>query len=92
MFWQQKMTPATADPAQQRMMMFMPIMFGFIFLTTAAGTALYWFVSNIWAIGQQYFTNWLIGPPVCSRGPAARRERRIKNAGTGRTAGAEKHS
>ena len=29
-----------------------------------AGTVLYWFVSNLWAIGQQYFTNWLIGPPV----------------------------
>ena len=26
-FWQTKMTPTTADPAQQRIMMFMPIMF-----------------------------------------------------------------
>jgi YidC/Oxa1 family membrane protein insertase len=91
MFWQQKMTPTTADPTQRQMMMFMPIMFGFIFLTTAAGTALYWFVSNVWAIAQQYFTNWLIGPPVVHAArPAA--ERRLKNAGTGRTAGAEKHS
>jgi len=92
MFWQQKMTPAAgADPTQRQMMMLMPIVFGFIFLTTAAGTALYWFVSNIWAIGQQYFTNWLIGPPVVHTArPAA--ERRLKNAGTGRTAGAEKHS
>ena len=92
MFWQQKMTPAAgADPTQRQMMMFMPIVFGFIFLTTAAGTALYWFVSNIWAIGQQYFTNWLIGPPVVHTArPAA--ERRLKNAGSGRTAGAEKHS
>jgi YidC/Oxa1 family membrane protein insertase len=91
MFWQQKMTPTTGDPTQRQMMMFMPIVFGFIFLTTAAGTALYWFVSNIWAIAQQYFTNWLIGPPVVHTArPAA--ERRLKNAGTGRTAGAEKHS
>src|SRR5262245_44837733 len=91
MVWQQKLTPATMDPAQQKMMMFMPIMFGFIFLTTAAGTVLYWFVSNLWAIGQQYFTNWLVGPPeVQTVRPAA--ERRLKNAGSGRTAGAEKHS
>jgi YidC/Oxa1 family membrane protein insertase len=91
MFWQQKMTPTTGDPTQRQMMMFMPIVFGFIFLTTAAGTALYWFVSNIWAIAQQYFTNWLVGPPVVHTArPAA--ERRLKNAGTGRTAGAEKHS
>ena len=27
MFWQQKMTPSTADPAQQRVMMIMPLMF-----------------------------------------------------------------
>ncbi len=91
MFWQQKMTPTTGDPTQRQMMMLMPIVFGFIFLTTAAGTALYWFVSNVWAIAQQYFTNWLIGPPaVHTARPAA--ERRLKNAGTGRTAGAEKHS
>ena len=91
MFWQQKMTPTTGDPTQRQMMMLMPVVFGFIFLTTAAGTALYWFVSNIWAIAQQYFTNWLIGPPaVHTARPAA--ERRLKNAGTGRTAGAEKHS
>jgi YidC/Oxa1 family membrane protein insertase len=91
MFWQQKMAPATGDPTQRQMMMLMPVVFGFIFLTTAAGTALYWFVSNIWAIAQQYFTNWLIGPPaVHTARPAA--ERRLKNAGTGRTAGAEKHS
>jgi YidC/Oxa1 family membrane protein insertase len=91
MFWQQKMAPATGDPTQRQMMMLMPVVFGFIFLTTAAGTALYWFVSNIWAIAQQYFTNWLIGPPaVHTARPAA--ERRLKNAGTGRSAGAEKHS
>ena len=91
MVWQQKLTPAAMDPAQQKMMMFMPVMFGFIFLTTASGTVLYWFVSNLWAIGQQYFTTWLIGPPaVQAVRPAA--ERRVKNAGAGRTAGAEKHS
>ena len=39
MVWQQRLTPTTMDPAQQRIMMFMPVMFGFIFLTTAAGTA-----------------------------------------------------
>ena len=89
----QRMTPNTSmDPTQQRMMTFMmPVMFGFIFMTSAAGTALYWLVSNIWAVGQQYFTNWMIGPPtVPAPRPAA--ERRLKSAGGGRTAGAEKHS
>ena len=89
MVWQQRLTPAAMDPTQQKVMMFMPVMFGFIFLTTASGTVLYWFVSNLWAIGQQYFTTWLIGPPVVPVvRPAA--ERRVKSVGTGRTAGAEK--
>jgi YidC/Oxa1 family membrane protein insertase len=88
MFWQQKITPSTADPAQQRIMMIMPLMFGVMFLAAPSGLVLYWFVGNLFAIGQQYFTNWWIGRPQ----PAAARvpdERRIKNAGTGRTAGAE---
>jgi YidC/Oxa1 family membrane protein insertase len=88
MFWQQKMTPSTADPAQQRIMMMMPLMFGVMFLAAPSGLVLYWFVGNLFAIGQQYFTNWWIGPPAMAnvRSPA---ERRIKSAGSGRTAGAE---
>ena len=63
MFWQQKITPTTADPTQQRIMMFMPIMITVTMLFAPAGLVIYWLVSNIWSIGQQYFTNWLIGPP-----------------------------
>jgi YidC/Oxa1 family membrane protein insertase len=63
MVWQTKMTPSTADPTQQKVMMFMPLLFTFIFLGQPAGLAIYWFVSNLWTIGQMYFTNYLIGPP-----------------------------
>ena len=91
MFWQQKITPTTADPAQQRIMMIMPVMLSVMFLWGPSGLVLYWFVSNLWAIGQQYFTNWLLGPmPVRGVRPPA--ERRLKNAGAGRTARAEKRS
>jgi YidC/Oxa1 family membrane protein insertase len=77
MFWQQRMTPSTADPAQQKVMMFMPIMFTFMFLWAPSGLVLYWLVSNVWAIGQQYLTNYMIGPPrVRTVRPAA--ERRVK--------------
>jgi len=91
MFWQQRITPSTADPAQQKIMMMMPLMFGVMFLWVPSGLVLYWFVGNLWAIGQQYFTNWMIGPPVLAttRPPA---ERRIKSAGAGRTAAAERKS
>ena len=37
------------DPAQQKMMMFMPVIFTVMFLWAPAGCVLYWFVSNVWA-------------------------------------------
>jgi YidC/Oxa1 family membrane protein insertase len=42
-----------------QMMMFMPVMFGYITLGLPAGLTLYWTVSNILSIIQQYFvTGW----------------------------------
>ena len=63
-FWQTKMTPTTADPTQQRIMMFMPIMFTAMSLGFPSGLVIYWLVSTIFTIGQQYLTNYLIGAPV----------------------------
>lgn len=63
-FWQTKMTPSTADPTQQRIMMFMPIMFSVMSLSFPSGLVLYWLVSTLFTIGQQYFTNYLIGAPA----------------------------
>lgn len=56
MFIQQKMTPTAADPQQARMMMLMPLMFGgmFIVFPIASGLTLYWTVSNILQIAQQW--------------------------------------
>ncbi len=83
-FVQTKMTPSTADPAQQKMMMFMPLVMMSFFLWAPSGLVLYWTTSNLWAIGQQVLTNRLIGPakPHTVRPPA---ERRIKNVGGSRT-------
>ncbi|MFP5378974.1 MAG: membrane protein insertase YidC, partial [Vicinamibacteria bacterium] len=92
MFWQMRITPSTADPTQQKVMQFMPIMFTFMFLWAPSGLVIYWFVSNLWAIGQQYFTNWMIGPPklVAAGGPALAdappaKAKREKSAGSGKT-------
>jgi YidC/Oxa1 family membrane protein insertase len=62
MFWQMRLQPATADPTQQKIMMFMPVMITVTMLFAPAGLVIYWLVSNVWGIGQQYFTNYLIGP------------------------------
>ncbi len=83
-FIQTRMTPSTADPMQQKMMMFMPLIFMTMFIWAPSGLVLYWTTSNIWAIGQQALTNRLIGPSVqrTVRPPA---ERRVKNVGGGKT-------
>ena len=78
MFWQQKVTPTTADPAQQRVMMVMPIMFTAMMLFSASGVVLYWFVSQVWAIGQQYLTNWIVGPVATPAKVPAAAARRAK--------------
>jgi YidC/Oxa1 family membrane protein insertase len=57
MFVQQKMTPSPGDPAQAKMMMFLPIVFTFLFLNFASGLVIYWLVNNVLAIAQQYLTN-----------------------------------
>ncbi|MBM3770261.1 MAG: membrane protein insertase YidC [Acidimicrobiia bacterium] len=90
--WQTRITPtAGADPAQQKMMMFMPVIMMFFFLWAPAGVAIYWFVSNLWGIGQQYLTNYLIGPPNV-RPPRHAAERRVKRVGGGKTEGAARES
>jgi YidC/Oxa1 family membrane protein insertase len=90
--WQQWITPtAGVDPAQQKMMMMMPLVFIIFSLWFPAGVALYWFVSNAWAIGQMYLTNYLIGPPpVRAVRPAA--ERRVKRVGAGKSEQAARES
>jgi YidC/Oxa1 family membrane protein insertase len=57
MYLQQKMTPTTADPAQARIMQFLPVVFTFMFINFASGLVLYWFVNNLLSILQQYLIN-----------------------------------
>ena len=55
MFLQQKMTPSVGDPMQQKIMMFLPIIFTFLFISFPAGLVIYWTVNNILTISQQYY-------------------------------------
>jgi YidC/Oxa1 family membrane protein insertase len=57
-FVMQKMTPTTsADPNQQRMMLLMPLVMGFIFYGLPSGLVLYYCTSNLVGIAQQVFFN-----------------------------------
>jgi YidC/Oxa1 family membrane protein insertase len=53
MFFQQKMTPSTMEPAQQKMFMFMPLFFSFLMASLPSGLTLYMFVSGLFGIIQQ---------------------------------------
>jgi YidC/Oxa1 family membrane protein insertase len=59
------MTPPTpgADPAQQRIMLFMPLVMGFMFYGVASGLVLYWLTSNVVGVVQQWLINRMMPLP-----------------------------
>lgn len=64
MMWlQQKLTPSTsADPMQQKMMQFMPVMFGVFMITLPSGLTLYMLTNSVVSIIQQIILNKKLGP------------------------------
>lgn len=54
MFLQQKMSPPAQDPMQQKIMMFLPLIFTVLFLNFPSGLVIYWLVNNILSILQQW--------------------------------------
>jgi YidC/Oxa1 family membrane protein insertase len=57
MFIQQKMTPSNMDPVQAKMMLALPVVFTFMFLSFPSGLVLYWLINNILTIAQQTYIN-----------------------------------
>jgi len=75
-FAMQKISPTSpgADPNQQRMMMLMPLMFGFFFYGMSSGLVLYWMTSNVVGVAQQLAFNRFFAPaePVIETAPVAK--------------------
>lgn len=55
MFLQQKLSPQAGDPNQQKIMMFMPVVFTFMFIGFPAGLTIYWLTNNLLTIAQQWW-------------------------------------
>ncbi|MBB43882.1 MAG: membrane protein insertase YidC [Rhodospirillaceae bacterium] len=55
MWLQQKLNPAPADPIQQKIFMFLPIVFTFMLARFPAGLVIYWAWNNILSIAQQWY-------------------------------------
>ncbi|GAB4229784.1 MAG: membrane protein insertase YidC [Acidobacteriota bacterium] len=74
MVWQQKITPTgSTDPAQQKVMMLLPVFFTFLFLNVSSGLAVYFLFSNLFGIAFQVALQKL--RPDLSPAHAARRAR-----------------
>jgi YidC/Oxa1 family membrane protein insertase len=81
MYVMQKMTPTTMDPAQQRIMMLMPVMLAGMFLWAPAGLNLYWLTANLWSLFQQTVEMRILRPkespaPAKTKEAPAKRGRR----------------
>ncbi len=56
---QQKMSPAAGDPTQRKMMMILPVVFTFFFLSFSSGLVLYFLFSNLFGMMFQFsFQRW----------------------------------
>ncbi|PID44978.1 MAG: membrane protein insertase YidC [Proteobacteria bacterium] len=70
MYIQQRLNPPqVADPMQQKIFQFLPVIFTAMFLLFPAGLVLYWVVNNVLSIAQQYvITKKIVGDtaPVLS--------------------------
>lgn len=70
MYIQQRLNPPQmADPMQQKIFQFLPVVFTVMFLFFPAGLVLYWVVNNVLSIAQQYIiTKKIVGDaaPVLS--------------------------
>ena len=57
MFFQQKANPAPADPVQEKVFMFMPVMFTLLFAWFPSGLVLYWVTNSLLQFAQQWNVN-----------------------------------
>jgi YidC/Oxa1 family membrane protein insertase len=74
--WQAHTTPPQPgmDPAQQKLMKFMPLLFIAFFYRMSAGLTLYWTISNLLTIAQVKFTR-TDPAPVVAVAPVARKKK-----------------
>jgi YidC/Oxa1 family membrane protein insertase len=69
MIAQQALTPTTADPVQKRVGYLMPLIFTYFLTGAPAGLVLYWMVSNLVGVGQQFVINRLNPPATTTPSP-----------------------
>jgi YidC/Oxa1 family membrane protein insertase len=74
--WLMRMTPKTGDSTQQKVMMFMPLIFLFFCYNFAAALALYYTTQNLFTILQLYQNRKQPAPVLEKVAPAGKRSRK----------------
>src|SRR5579864_4073359 len=76
-FLTQRMTPSPGmDPSQQKMMMIMPLVFGYMFYFASSGLVLYWLTGNVVGIAQQWLLNRSLPAPEAPPVPPPKKKGR----------------
>jgi YidC/Oxa1 family membrane protein insertase len=76
-FLTQRMTPSPGmDPSQQKMMMIMPLVFGYMFYFASSGLVLYWLTGNVVGVAQQWLLNRSMPAPEAPPAPLAKKKGR----------------
>ncbi len=74
MLWQMSLSPKSGDPMQQRMLMFMPLIFIAFCYNYASALALYWTVQNLFSVAQLYLTRNQAAPTLQKVTPPPKRK------------------
>jgi len=76
-FLSQRMTPSPGvDPSQQKMMMLMPLVLGYMFYFASSGLVLYWLTGNLVGIVQQLLLNRSMPAPAVVNVPSTSKKKR----------------
>ncbi len=75
MFWTMAISPKSGDATQQKIFMFMPLIFVFFCYNFASALALYWTVQNLFSVVQLYATRNQAPPVLEKPAPPAKKKR-----------------
>ena len=57
----QKITPSAGSEDMKKVLLWLPVLFTFLFMSFPAGLVIYWMVNNLLQIGQQLYLNKKLG-------------------------------
>ena len=75
MLWSMQLSPKSGDPAQQKLFMFMPLIFIAFCYNFASALALYWTVQNLFSVVQLYLTRNQAGPTLQKAAPPPKKRK-----------------